>query len=111
MINSAHSQLCEALAFSIVFFMVAGAGAVRGEAIANSVEPGQCFEHWSQAAEFVRKEGIQSLEEVTRRDERFANVRIVKAMLCRNDDGYAYQFVVQDRSGGLRRFKVETGLK
>lgn len=108
---SVPGRQCAVLAFSILLAGFAVPGLARGEAVANSVEPGQCFEHWSQAADFVRQEGLQSLEQVTARDERFANVRIVKAMLCRNDDGYAYRFVVQDRSGGLRQFSVQSGLK
>lgn len=87
---------------------LAGAGAMTARSEALALEPGQCFETWSQAAEFVRNAGLPSLDEVTAADERLSKVRIVKAMLCRNEDGYAYRFVVQDRNGGLRQFKVRT---
>lgn len=85
-----------------------GAGAMPVRSETSALEQGQCFETWSQAAEFVRNAGLPSLEEVTAADERLSKVRIVKAMLCRNEDGYAYRFVVQDRNGGLRQFKADT---
>ncbi len=96
---------------SLICVLAAGGSAAGAQPVRSDtavLEPGQCFETWSQAAEFVRNAGLPSLEEVTAADERLSKVRVVKAMLCRNEDGYAYRLVVQDRNGGLRQFKVDT---
>jgi uncharacterized membrane protein YkoI len=69
------------------------------------VSAGGCYADWSIAAPIVRKEGLTSVEVLSRLAEAKISGDIVKTTLCEEKGGFVYRLVIRDPTG---RFKSRT---
>ncbi len=67
---------------------------------------GRCFE-WSIAAPIVKKEGLATVEKLTR----LAHIKrvgdVLRAKLCEEQGAFSYRLVVRDPKGRLRILMVD----
>jgi uncharacterized membrane protein YkoI len=69
------------------------------------VSAGSCYADWSIAAPIVRKEGLTSVEVLSRLAETRISGDIVKTTLCEEKGGFVYRLVIRDLNG---RFQSRT---
>lgn len=80
--------------------MFGGPAAVRAET-------SECFDDWSIAAPIVRKEGLTTVEDLTRLAKGRIEGHIIKAVLCIGTEGYTYRLVVKMRGGQTKMVIVD----
>lgn len=73
----------------------------------RSQEADGCFPDWSAAAPVVSKEGLATIEKLTRLAHGKVFGVIVKTELCRDKGGFVYRLVVREPSGRLNRVTVD----
>jgi hypothetical protein len=73
---------------------------------ARAQDPG-CYADWSVAAPIVRKEGLATVEALTRRAAAKISGDIVKTTLCREKSGFVYRLLIRDHRGRLENRTVD----
>lgn len=81
--------------------------AIHSSSAIQAEEANACFSDWSSAAPVVSREGLATVEQLTRRARGKVFGRIVKTELCRDSGAYVYRLVVQEPSGRLSRVTVD----
>lgn len=66
---------------------------------------GNCYGDWSVAAPIVRKEGLATVEALSRLARSRLSGDIVKTTLCEEQGAFVYRLVIRDDAG---RFKSRT---
>jgi uncharacterized membrane protein YkoI len=64
-------------------------------------EPGGCYADWSVAAPIVRKEGLATVEALSRLAQARISGDIVKTTLCKENGGFVYRLVIRSPKGRL----------
>jgi uncharacterized membrane protein YkoI len=60
-----------------------------------------CYADWSVAAPIVRKEGLATVEALSRLAQARISGEIVKTTLCREGGGFVYRLVIRSPEGRL----------
>lgn len=66
-----------------------------------------CIADWSVAAGVVKKEGLATVELLTRAAKSAGVGRIVRTTLCENNGKYVYRIVIRDSKGQLKSLTVD----
>lgn len=66
-----------------------------------------CIVDWSEAAPIVRREGLATIERVSRIMRDGAAKEIVTSALCTTEGRYVYRITVRGAGGGLRTLIVD----
>ncbi len=80
--------------------IVAGASPARAETA-------ECYDDWSIAAPIVRKEGLTTVEDLSRLAKGRIEGSIIKAVLCTGTEGYTYRLVVRMRGGQTKMLIID----
>lgn len=66
-----------------------------------------CFASWSEAAPIVKREGLATIERVSRLARDRAAGEIVNGKLCHDSGRYIYRLVVRETNGPLKSLTVD----
>ena len=66
-----------------------------------------CMTDWSLAAAVVRKEGLTTVEQLSKLAHKSGAGDIVRTTLCEDGGTYVYRLVVKDRNGQLKSLTVD----
>lgn len=66
-----------------------------------------CIDDWSVAAPIVHKEGLATVEVLSRLAQAKISGSIVKTTLCEENGGYVYRLVIRDLQGRLSNRTVD----
>ena len=66
-----------------------------------------CIADWSIAAPIVRKEGLATVEALSRLAQAKISGNIVKTTLCEENGGFVYRLVIRDLEGRLSNRTVD----
>lgn len=67
---------------------------------------GGCVPDWGAAGDIVRREGLLTIEQVSRMSPQQLKGQIIQATLCESGGGYVYRLVVRDPSGAMRNVEL-----
>jgi len=85
---------------AVVVLLVAALQTARAQGLG-------CYADWSVAAPIVRKEGLATVEALTRRAAAKISGDIVKTTLCREESGFVYRLLIRDHKGRLKNWTVD----
>lgn len=66
-----------------------------------------CFADWSEASPVVSREGLKTIEHVSRLARDRASVEIVNSALCRDESRFVYRLLVRGAEGRLTLLIVD----
>lgn len=66
-----------------------------------------CMSDWSIAAPIVKREGLTTVEALTKEIRRRLSVDVVSATLCQTGPSYRYRVVVREQGGHLKTLDLD----
>lgn len=73
----------------------------------------ECLSDWGAAAEVVRANGLQTVEQLAKTSPQQLKGQIIKATLCEEGGDFVYRLVVRDGTGQMKNVVIDasgTGL-
>lgn len=79
------------------FFICLGVPAARAE----------CLSDWGAAAEVVRENGLQTVEQLSKMSPQQLKGQIIKVTLCEEGGRFVYRLVVRDGAGQMKNVVLD----
>lgn len=83
-----------------------GTGVLPPATMAADAVVGGCYPSWTEAAQVVKREGLATIERVSRL-ARDRAAEIVNGTLCQDSGRYVYRLVVRESKGPLKTLIVD----
>ncbi len=75
--------------------------------MASPVARAECLNDWGAAAEVVRANGLQTVEQLSKMWPQQLKGQIIKATLCEEGGRFVYRLVVRDGAGQMKNVVLD----
>ena len=83
------------------------AALVIGLAVSLPAANADCLSDWGAAAEVVRANGLQTVEQLAKTSPQQLKGQIIKATLCEEGGGFVYRLVVREATGQMKNVVID----